>query len=197
MNKILKVTMSLVGIAPIAVATVLPAATIGRTQMPHLPETYMARVAPPQTLLTAQASLFEGTSFSHDAFDLSVEEIPLPEPVAPVAPAPAAVTPEAQETAPNPSVVSSQYTLGDLMFQGVINWEGLKFTYYSQSVLPGGGLSIPGRHVNAGGYVSDGDGYIVMAGSAPMGTVYNTPFGYPGKIYDRGTVGNHLDIYTM
>ncbi len=82
------------------------------------------------------------------------------------------------------------------MFQGVIHWSGYKFTYYSQSVLPGGGLAIPGRHVNAGGFVSDGDGYIVLAGSAPKGTVYATPFGYPGKIYDRGTVGNHLDVYT-
>ena len=81
------------------------------------------------------------------------------------------------------------------MFSGVINWQGLKFTYYSQSVLPGGGLQIPGRHVNKDGYVSDGDGYIVLAGSAPKGTVYDTPFGYQGKIYDRGTFGNHLDVY--
>ena len=87
------------------------------------------------------------------------------------------------------------YDLQTFMFNGVINWQGLKFTYYSQSVLPGGGLEIPGRHVNKDGYVSDGDGYIVLAGSAPKGTVYETPFGYQGKIYDRGTVGNHLDVY--
>ena len=87
------------------------------------------------------------------------------------------------------------YNLSDFMFSGVVYWSGYKFTYYSQSVLPGGGLSIPGRHVNADGYVSDGDGYIVLAGSAPLGTVYDTPFGYKGKIYDRGTSGNHLDVY--
>lgn len=87
------------------------------------------------------------------------------------------------------------YDLQTFMFNGVINWQGLKFTYYSQSVLPGSGLEIPGRHVNNDGYVSDGDGYIVLAGSAPKGTVYDTPFGYQGKIYDRGTVGNHLDVY--
>ena len=87
------------------------------------------------------------------------------------------------------------YDLQTFMFSGVINWQGLKFTYYSQSVLPGRGLQIPGRHVNKDGYVSDGDGYIVLAGSAPKGTVYDTPFGYQGKIYDRGTVGNHLDVY--
>lgn len=86
-------------------------------------------------------------------------------------------------------------SLSQFMFDGVVYWGGYKFTYYSQSVLPGGGLSIPGRHVNADGYVADGDGYIVLAGSAPKGTVYNTPFGYKGKIYDRGTYGNHLDVY--
>lgn len=92
---------------------------------------------------------------------------------------------------------TGQYGLRDLQFQGVIMWGGYKFTYYSQRVLPGGGLRIPGRHVNGSGFVSDGDGYIVLAGSAPMGTVYPTPFGAPGKIYDRGTYGNHLDVYTQ
>lgn len=87
------------------------------------------------------------------------------------------------------------YSLPQFMSAGVINWQGYKFTYYSQQVLPGGGLVIPGRHVNKDGYVSDKDGYIVLAGSAPKGTVYDTPFGYKGKIYDRGTVGNHLDVY--
>lgn len=88
-----------------------------------------------------------------------------------------------------------QYTLQQFLFSGVVNWGGYRFTYYSQQVLPGGGLQIPGRHVNAGGYVSDRDGFIVLAGSAPLGTVFDTPFGYRGKIYDRGTSGNHLDVY--
>lgn len=71
---------------------------------------------------------------------------------------------------------TSLYTLRDLKFQGVINWSGYKFTYYSQRVLPGGALRIPGRHINSGGYVADKDGYIVLANSAPNGTVINTPF---------------------
>ncbi|MFC5338540.1 hypothetical protein [Leucobacter denitrificans] len=99
-----------------------------------------------------------------------------------------------KDHAPAPAAL---YTLEQFMFTGSVNWGGYRFTYYSQQVLPGGGLAIPGRHVNAGGYVSDGDGYIVLAGSAPKGTVYETPFGYPGKIYDRGTVGNHLDVYIL
>lgn len=90
---------------------------------------------------------------------------------------------------------NAEYTLDQFMSAGVVNWGGYKFTYYSEQVLPGPGLEIPGRHVNAAGYVSDSDGYIVLAGDAAKGTVYETPFGYPGKIYDRGTVGNHLDVY--
>lgn len=87
------------------------------------------------------------------------------------------------------------YSLGQFESAGVVNWGGYKFTYYSQSVLPGGGLAIPGRHINEGGYVADADGYIVLASSSPNGTVYDTPFGYPGKVYDSGVSGNHLDVY--
>lgn len=87
------------------------------------------------------------------------------------------------------------FGLDDFMFRGVVYWNGYKFTYYSEKVLPGGGLRIPGRHVNADGYVADEEGYIVLAGDAPMGSVFETPFGYKGKIYDRGTSGNHLDVY--
>lgn len=87
------------------------------------------------------------------------------------------------------------YTLDEFLFSGVVNWGGYRFTFYSQQVLPGPGLAIPGRHVNKGGYVADEDGYIVLAGSHPKGAVFDTPFGYQGKIYDRGTFGNHLDVY--
>lgn len=104
---------------------------------------------------------------------------------------------QAQQTYSGSSASNSgvKISLSQFMFDGVVYSGGYKFTYYSQNVLPGGGLSIPGRHVNADGFVSDGDGYIVLAGSAPLGTVYDTPFGYKGKIYDRGTYGNHLDVY--
>ena len=102
---------------------------------------------------------------------------------------------ETKSEEPTKSATTKLYSLPQFMSAGVINWQGYKFTYYSQQVLPGGGLVIPGRHVNKDGYVSDKDGYIVLAGSAPKGTVYDTPFGYKGKIYDRGTVGNHLDVY--
>lgn len=93
-------------------------------------------------------------------------------------------------------MLPAQYSLAALRRAGVVHWGGYKFTYYSQKVLPGGGLRIPGRHVNANGYVADADGYIVLANDAPKGTVINTPFGGPGKVYDRGTRGNHFDVYT-
>lgn len=88
------------------------------------------------------------------------------------------------------------YSLSDLRFQGVIRWNGYKFTYYSQRVLPGKGLRIPGRHINKDGFVADKDGYIVLSNSAPNGTIIKTPFGYYGKVYDKGVYGNHFDAYT-
>lgn len=101
----------------------------------------------------------------------------------------------AEEVQVQSTVSSGSISLSSFLTQGVVYSNGYKFTYYSQSVLPGGGLSIPGRHVSGAGYVSDGDGYIVAAGSLPLGTVVPTPFGASAKIYDRGTTGNHIDIY--
>ena len=101
----------------------------------------------------------------------------------------------AAESARQTSSSGGSISLSQFLVQGVVYANGYKFTYYSQSVLPGGGLSIPGRHVNAAGYVCDGEGYIVAASSLPKGTVIATPFGASAKVYDRGTVGNHIDIY--
>lgn len=103
---------------------------------------------------------------------------------------------EGEETAPAKAASpAALFTLEQFLFSGVVNWGGYKFTFYSERVLPGSGLQIPGRHVSEAGFVSDDEGFIVLAGSAPKGTVYETPFGAPGKIYDRGTAGNHLDVY--
>lgn len=106
-----------------------------------------------------------------------------------------------EETEENSYHSEGSYTLSDLQYHGVINWNGNRYTYYSQQVLPGGGLKIPGRHVNTGGFVSDGDGYIVLANDVlDRGTVVSTPFGYHGKIYDRfgtGKPSHHFDVYTQ
>ena len=81
----------------------------------------------------------------------------------------------------------------DFLTAGIVYHNGNKFSYYSQSVLPGGGLNIPGRHTD-GGFVRDGDGYICVANDGPLGSVISTPWG-DAKIYDRGTSGNHYDVY--
>lgn len=98
------------------------------------------------------------------------------------------------------TATSAKYTLSQFQFNGVIHDGGRKFTYYSQSVLPGGGLSIPGRHINAGGYVADSNGYIVIASNSSIskGTVIDTPFGYKGKVYDicAACDSKWFDVYT-
>lgn len=91
------------------------------------------------------------------------------------------------------------YTYNQFMNMGVVNYQGKRFTYYSQSVLPGQGLNIPGRHVE-GGYVSDGDGYIVLASpnlsTYPRYSTINTPFGRKGKFYDF-CPGGSFDVYVQ
>lgn len=77
--------------------------------------------------------------------------------------------------------------------------DGTRYTWYSQNVLPGGGLTElnnNGRHVNEKGYVCDGDGYIAVASSDhPKGTIIETPFG-TAKVYDTGCASGTIDVYT-
>lgn len=85
----------------------------------------------------------------------------------------------------------------DLQSSGVIYWGGWRWTWYSQNVLPGGGLSIPGRHIDESGYVCDENDYICLAAtSLSQGTVVDTPFGKQGKVYDSGCAYGTLDVYT-
>lgn len=81
---------------------------------------------------------------------------------------------------------------------GAINWQGKKFTWYSQRVLPGYGLKIPGRHVDSQGFVCDSNDMIVLgSNTANRGKVIATPFGKYGKVYDAGYVGTYwFDCYT-
>lgn len=80
--------------------------------------------------------------------------------------------------------------------KGVNYYKGHKETYYSQRVLPGGGLKIPGRHVASDGTIRDKDNYICVASSDyPRGTVVETSLG-PGKVYDTGCAKGTIDLYT-
>lgn len=80
--------------------------------------------------------------------------------------------------------------------KGKIWFNGHTETYYSQKVLPGTGLNIPGRHIASDGTIRDKDGYIVLASDDyPKGTVVETSLG-AGKVYDSGSGKGNIDLYT-
>lgn len=107
---------------------------------------------------------------------------------------------EAEEAAARAAASSSSYSnnSGDHLTKsgGVYYYNGRKETWYSQRVLPGGGLDIPGRHVNAeDGTIRDEDGYICVAASdLSKGTIVETSLG-TGKVYDTGCAPGTTDIY--
>ena len=81
---------------------------------------------------------------------------------------------------------------------GIVNHNGECFTYYSELVLPGGGLEIPGRYTDWEGYVCDGEGYVVLATpneyAHPRGSTIELPTGRMGKFYDFCPEGS-IDVY--
>lgn len=83
--------------------------------------------------------------------------------------------------------------------KGVVYSNGIRYTWYSQKTLPGGGLTAlnnNGRTVNSDGFVTDGDGYLACASSDySIGTVLETPFG-TAKVYDSGCASDTVDMYT-
>lgn len=79
--------------------------------------------------------------------------------------------------------------------KGVTHFNGHRETYYSQKVLPGTGLNIPGRHVGAYDTVRDENNYLCLASNDyPKGTVVSTSLGL-GKVYDCGCASGTIDIY--
>jgi outer membrane murein-binding lipoprotein Lpp len=91
------------------------------------------------------------------------------------------------------NVTSNKLTVS----KGVVNYNGHKETYYSQKVLPGNGLNIPGRHVADDGTIRDGDGYICVAADSSFyskGSKLMTSLG-PAKVYDTGCAYGTIDIY--
>ncbi len=93
---------------------------------------------------------------------------------------------------------NAQYSPDKFQNSGVISWGGYDWTYYSELILPGDGLNIPGRHTTEDGYVCDGDGYVVLAADLsllPRYSVVDTPFGREGKVYDTGCAYGVLDVY--
>lgn len=94
---------------------------------------------------------------------------------------------------------TKKYSGAYLRHAGRINWRGYSYTWYSQRVMPGTGLKIPGRHLDKQGFVCDKDGYIVVGSSVAnrnKRVIVPTPFGKYGKTYDCGYVGGrHFDCY--
>lgn len=91
---------------------------------------------------------------------------------------------------------SGDYSPSDLEFSGRLYWGGWSWTWYSERILPGEGLSIPGRYTDENGFVCDESGYICLAsGSLSKGTIVETPFGRSGKVYDCGCAADTLDVY--
>ena len=81
--------------------------------------------------------------------------------------------------------------------RGALYYNGHKETYYSERVLPGNGLNIPGRHAADDGTIRDWEGYIVVAADpsfASRGTTLMTSMG-PAKVYDTGCAYGTIDIY--
>lgn len=92
------------------------------------------------------------------------------------------------------SVNGGFMTVPQMKSRGVVYYNGWRFTYYSETVLPGNGLNIPGRHVSDG-KVCDADGYICVASSTlPKGTIVDSPLG-TGRVYDSGCAANTLDLF--
>ena len=94
------------------------------------------------------------------------------------------------------AISSALYTPDQFQSLGVIYYGDYRWTWYSERVLPGGGLKIPGRRTDENGYICDEDGYICLASSTlSKGTILNTPFGKQGKIYDCGCAVGIIDVY--
>lgn len=102
------------------------------------------------------------------------------------------LTEEPATESSKPAVI---YSASYFQNMGVIWWNGWRWTWYSERVLPGTGLNIPGRHTE-GGYIRDGDGYICLASDVlDYGVVIETPFGAYGKVYDCGCGYDTIDVY--
>lgn len=110
-------------------------------------------------------------------------QLPDPEPV-----------PYVPEPAPQSDDVS--YSAEDLRYDGRISDGDYTYTWYSEQVLPGGGLDIPGRHLNEYGFVVDGEGRIAVASTDhERGTELETAFG-TAVVYDTGYLApGQLDVY--
>lgn len=103
-----------------------------------------------------------------------------------------------EQTYEEPTVPTcrKKYSCSRFRKLGRVRYGDYTYTWYSQRVLPGGGLNIPGRHLNEHGLVVDENEYVVIASDdLAHGTVVDTPVGIQGIVYDEGSGNGNLDIY--
>ena len=70
-----------------------------------------------------------------------------------------------EQTYEEPTVPTchKKYSCSRFKKLGRVRYGDYTYTWYSQRVLPGGGLNIPGRHLNEHGLVVDENEYVVIA----------------------------------
>ena len=98
----------------------------------------------------------------------------------------------ASQPSPQPQTASG-YSGGSFAAQGVIYWNGIRYTYYSSRVL----YHYRTQEWTAGadGIYRDSSGYVVVASNDyGQGSVVPTPFG-SGKVYDCGCPSGTIDVY--
>lgn len=144
--------------------------------------------------------------FDGDTLVVASDEAPVKETteeVATAAPAEEATQPAQPAAEETTEVAATEAVSQPTSGSGVLNpvdgvnyYNGVYETYYSQQVLPGGGLNIPGRHVAADGTIRDADGYIVVASdNQAKGSTGESSLG-AYKVYDNGVGHNGIDVYT-
>lgn len=83
--------------------------------------------------------------------------------------------------------ISRIVSLGDLIKQRVVSYNGYDWGYLFQNNLPNNGEDIIGEQLNAYGFLTDSDGYLILAYPEDYGDIrgatFATPFGYIGKAY--------------
>lgn len=88
-----------------------------------------------------------------------------------------------------PSKKKSRYYINYLHTKGPVHWRGRKYTYYTSRLCPIYKLPVPGLHLDKNGMWCDKWDYIVLGSSVQNKinrTVYATPFGKYGRVYDTG-----------
>ena len=124
---------------------------------------------------------------AEEVVEAATEDYSLPEPI---------IEDTEEESAEVSEDPAAAYSFDELLWMGVIYWGDYRWTYYSESVLPGEGLNIPGRYTDETGFVCDENGYICLASSdLSYGTIVSTPFGRMGCVYDSGCPSGTLDVY--